>query len=415
MITPSRRFLPLAATVAAALCLPPAACRVAAQSGTTLQRAYAIGGTRARTKPYSFTGKIYDDFGNGSGTLLRRHTVLTAAHVVFEPGAGFVTATTFDRALYGNKRLSTSRALAVAALSGYQEASVLGVTTASGSRDLGYLVLIQPSVDEDYAPYARQKSPVFKANNLTDDSGRFILGYPGAPFDNRTMAYIVPTAPFVEVAPGYYRNFDYITISGMSGGPVYSVINGVQTVVGEVTDSTITNDVAFNASDIRAIDKEADRFLVSAEYTNGLIQGTTITPADTTAYPVDATKNQITVALGAVVNFNTAVVFSTPNAAGNTATTTRYTELTLTSDFATTLPVGANPVPLVSIVKTGNNQFQVTFTGGARGLRPNTVVNLQVQYAKNTNAPSAPVPTNATTGLPTGPSPAPSTLRVLVK
>lgn len=412
-----RRFLPLAAVALAgtALLLPPAAERAAAQNANpTLQRPFAIGGTRARSKPYSFTGRVFDNanISFGSGTLIRRHTVLTAAHVIFDEATGFSTSTTFDRALNGSQRLSISRALSLAVLSGYQEVAGLGVNPANESRDLGYLALIQPSVDEDFAPFARQPAPTFKNNSLTDPSvGRFVLGYPGVTFNGRTMAYIVPLSPYVEAAGGYYQNFDYVAEPGMSGGPVYAVINGVQTVVGETTDGLTDPSGTFNYSGIRAIDKEADRFLVSAEYTNGLIAGVVIAPTDTTSFPVNALTNTITVARGSVVNFNTRVVFNTPTASGARASTTRYTELTLTSDFAANVTSGANPTPLVAITKTGNNQFQVAFNSA---LRTGSVVTLQAQYAKNTNAPTAPVPTNTAPGV-TPVSPAPSTLTVVVR
>ena len=419
-----RRPLPLAATAAvAALLLPPVAARVAAQTSPIIAHPFAIGANRSQKKPYSFTGRILDldAFTQGSGALIRRHTVLTAAHVVYDPATGFGTALTFERALYVdrkaniNLRLSTQRAAATAVLAGYQDVAPTGVTTAAEARDLGYLVIAAAPVDEDFAPYARQAEPLYKDNALTDPAvGRFVVGYPAETFSGSIMAYIVPTLPYVEVAPGNYNNLNYLSEGGMSGGPVFAVINNVQTVVGETTYGTpgTFDNGTLTVSGIRAIDKEADRFLVAAEYVNGLIAGATITPTDTTTYPVNALTNQITVNRGDVVTFNTRVVFTTPTrGTGTTATTDRYTELTLTSDLATNLSAGANSVPLVAVTKKGNNQFQVAFNGT---LRTGTVVTLQVQYAKNTNVPSAPVPTNTAPGV-TPVSPAPSTLRVLVR
>lgn len=407
-----RRFL-LAAASAAALLAPT----VAQSADPSLQKPFAIGLNRSQRKPYSFTGRVFDNnnIGFGSGTLIRRHTLLTAAHVVFDPATGFGTSFTFERALYFDPatrkttRLSTSRSLAVSALSGYQDVAADPLSTESESRDLGYVVLVQPSIDEDFAPYKRQPEPVFKDNNLTDNSGRFVIGYPGVTFNGRTMAYIVPQAPFVEVGAGYYRNFDYLAEPGMSGGPVYSVINGVQTVVGETTDGLADTSGEFSFSDIRAIDKEADAFLASAEYSAGLIVGTTITPADPNIV-VDPKLNQISVNRGDSILVNTRVLFKVPGANGNPVTTDRYTELKLTSDLSDTpppfSPTGTVSQPLITIVKVVNNQFRVTFSAQNKA---NTIVTLQVKNSKTTNAPSAPIPANATV------SPAPSQLRVLLK
>ena len=77
----------------------------------------------------------------------------------------------------------------------------------------------------------------------------------------------------------------------------------------------------------------------------------------------------------------------------------------LTSNLATNNTPGANPTPLVAIKKTAVNQFQVTFNAANR---TGTVVDLQVQYNKQVNAPSTltgATPTNT----------APSTLRVIVR
>lgn len=427
MIVIARPSPAVATVFAAALLLAPAAGRVSAQTGTSpiVAVAHDIGAGRSQKKPYSFAGRILDldALIQGSGALIRRHTVLTAAHVVYDPATGFGTSVTFERALYVdrranvNLRLSTQRATAVATLSGYQEAAPTGVTTATQSRDLGYLVITAAPVDEDFATYARQPSPLFRDNSLTDPAvGRFVVGYPAETFSGSIMAYIVPTLPYVEAAPGNYNNFNYLSEGGMSGGPVFAVINGVQTIVGETTYGTTGSfdDGTLAISGIRAIDKEADRFLTAAEYNNGLIAGTTITPANTALYPVDLLKNQITVNRGDVVTFNTRVVFTTParGGTGGVASTTRYPELTLTSNLETNTTPGANPTPLVAIKKTANNQFQVTFNAANR---TGTSVDLQVQYNKKVNAPSTTTAANPGTGAISPTINAPSTLRVVLR
>ena len=86
--------------------------QVRAQATTVIQHPYPIGLAHDKAAPYNFTGRLFDNqnLAFGSGTLIRRHTILTAAHVVYDPATGFTSGLTFSRALYGTYSLSKSQA-----------------------------------------------------------------------------------------------------------------------------------------------------------------------------------------------------------------------------------------------------------------------------------------------------------------
>jgi V8-like Glu-specific endopeptidase len=356
---------------AAFLALLATAGAQASRAQTTVQTEYAIGLPHAKSKPYNFTGRVFqvnDAFeALATGTLIRRHTVLTAAHVVFDATYGFATSISFTRGLYENYLLSTQQGSSVAALSGYNTAvaNYGEATLEADARDLGYVVINSPPVDNDWGVYLADPT------QLTNDAQRFILGYPGVTFDGRTMAYIVPTAPYVQLGlgnTGAYNNDQYIAEPGFSGGPVYAVVNGQQVIVAELTTGNSDTTGEFNVETVRAVDTEAARFLQDAEYTTGLIKKVAIHG------PTLATR-------GKPFIYNITIKFKKPNATGGAATTDRYGELKMLSDSA-----GTAAQPLVNIQKLSNTQFQVTFS---TKLRSGGLVTLHTEYDKNQPAPKS--------------------------
>jgi hypothetical protein len=348
--------------------------RVCAQSSTTLQTFYAIGLAHAESHPYNFTGRMFIDddalVGEGTGTLLRRHTALTAGHVVFNPSEGFVANLSFTRGLYGNSFISIQQANAVDVLAGYQSALAAdpnpdGETIATLSYDMGLAVFATAPVDNDWGIYDPDPT------QLTNGDGRFILGYPGVTFDGLTMAYLVPAAPFVQVgfgASGAYSNQFYLAEPGFSGGPVYAVVSGQQAVVGELTAGLADATGEFNNAYIRALDLPAAKFFQDAEYNAGLIGAVTITG------PTLARR-------GVVRNYHLTVNFAVPNADGSAAATGRYPELKLKSDTP-----GTPEAPLTTITKISNTHFQVYFSPT---LRAGMTVHLLGYFDKNMPAPNS--------------------------
>ena len=347
-----------------------------AQSGTVIQVPHDATLKRAKLSPYNYSGRIFslgNSIGFGTGTLIRRHTVLTAGHVLYDPTVGFTDSATFTRALYGNYQLQASQIIRVAALAGYQSAvdtAESNTTAAAFAQDLGYALLGTAPVDEDWATFT--SNPTL----LTMTSSQFfVLGYPGVSFDGRTLAYVVPQVPFVptgtSATTGSYSNTDYTAQPGMSGGPVYVVLDNdpnqryvAAETVGGIDDGTGTFNVAF----VRAIDATASRFLTGAEYTNNLIKQVKVVGPST-------------VSRGSTVTYKLKPKFAITKADGTVATTARYGELQLTTNSIT---VGNQAG--VTITKTSNTTFDVTFSNSST-LRPGSTITLQANYADATAAP----------------------------
>jgi V8-like Glu-specific endopeptidase len=339
---------------------------------------------RYKIEPFNFTGRVFvqDVIGFGTATLIRRHTALTAAHIVFDPTLGFVTNATWTRARYKNSginfRLSTNQVASVGALSGYQTAAVTAAATPTSTaivnafaRDQGYLLFTEPPVDENWGNYTTDTSL------FTDDSARYILGYPGdSPFNGQTMAYIVPMTAFAQTGKGNTGSFvneDFIATSGFSGGPLYALpttgaLAGQQVIIGDLVGGNSDTTGEFTQSFVRAITPESGKFLAAPEYASGLISSVPIT-------------GPTTVAPGQTATYTATVTFSTKTLAGDIMTTDRYMELKLKSDA-----VGTPTNPAVVIKKLSNTEFQVTFS---KSLRSGSKLNLFTIFAKNSPAPNS--------------------------
>ena len=347
-----------------------------AQSGTTVATPFKTGLTRVQTKyPFKFVGRVFDlDFiAFGSGTLLRRHTVLTAGHVLYDPTLGFTAETSFTRALYGNYQFQSSQVIKVATLGGYQSAvdtSGSNTSTASFQQDQGYVLLGSAPYDENWANFTATPSL------LTNPANQFfILGYPGVGFDGRTQAYIVPQVPFVpsgtSATTGAYTNTDYQAIEGMSGGPILvetddNIDNA--TVAADTVGGVDDTSGEFTISSVRVIDKTSQKFLQDAEYTSGLIKKVKVTgPA--------------TVTRGSTVTYTLSPVFLYPKTDGSQATTDRYSELKLKSTV-----VAIQGQAGITLKKLSNTTYSATFSNSST-LRSGSTITLQVYYDKATAAP----------------------------
>ena len=369
MLTLSRL---LRSVLPAAVALSLAAAPRAARAQTTLDTSYAIGLDHASVEPYNFTGRVFvlDDaaIGFGSGTLIRRHTVLTAGHVVYDTTNGFIVNATFSRGLYEDFTYQKSQVVAAMALGGYTAAATTYTEDSINAFafDMGVVLLNDPPRDGNWGSY------IVDPSVLADSSNQFFqLGYPGVSFDGRTMAYIVPTSTFTQVGginSGLFENDGYLGEPGESGGPiyVYTVDPGTtvkrQLIVGEYLGGIADTTGEFNASFVRTINTAANTFITSAEYTAGLIKKVKI-------------KGPRTVTHGTTIIYTALPQFTNPNAGSTTpVTTNRYTEVKL----KTSTP-GTSTQPAVTIKKLSYTTFAVTF---ASTIRPRSTTTLSAYYSK---------------------------------
>ncbi len=388
MFTP-KNFLSFSSALAAVSLLLPAG----PARAVTVATPFAIGLKHAKAKPYNFTGRTFilsnTVLGFGSATAVRRHTALTAAHVVYDPLVGFLTRQTFNRGLYENYVFQRFPVNAVGALTGYSTLASDATTDFfdQSERDLGYLLYTTPPSDEDWAdmivdvasitnPFVSTVGTALGTTPAGTD-GLFVLGYPGVSFDGATQAYIVPSQAFVDLGGGEFENDGYLAEEGMSGGPIYSVhatgtdSTGAVTYSRQVVAETVGGNTssAFPISVVHAVDAEASQLLASAEYTNGLIKKVKI-------------KGPVSVVKGSTVTYTAVPKFQVPSIDPTIAparpTTDRYSEIQLVSDT-----VGTPTNPAVTIVKLSNTTFQVKFSST---LRSRSQITFTADYALDSPA-----------------------------
>lgn len=186
-----------------------------------------IGPTLTRTLPYSFVGRLLVSFAGvpyqGSGTVVRPHSVLTAGHMLWDPDAGWATNLYFQRAYYYGSQLSVSRPNHKYILAGYSRyASVEGSDSDDAfTKDFGAMTFTGEPAKGRYLPYSV---------NLGYLNGRhqtISVGYGADWHDGEQMLKCSPPIgsafAYVPDIGGtmYYFNDFYIIEGGMSGGPLF--------------------------------------------------------------------------------------------------------------------------------------------------------------------------------------------------
>jgi len=189
--------------------------------------------------PYAFDGQLLTDAGNGSGCVVKKHTVLTAAHVVFDASA---------LAWAGNVRWFFQRhndeyepipqtPRVTIALSGYAAARtndlLNGLSAGDSSlesRNLDVAVLsFDDSADDTRLPGRGGQGGYLVSDPLATDwlaapALKLLLGYPvdqivGA--DKGKLHQVGPGSfQFDTVTNQVYRSYDLKSYPGNSGGPL---------------------------------------------------------------------------------------------------------------------------------------------------------------------------------------------------
>lgn len=198
-----------------------------------------IGPTLTRTAPYSYVGRLLVSFDSGeyegTGTVVRPHSVLTAAHMLWDPDSGWATDISFERAYFYGRKLSISHPNHKYILAGYSHYASMGADGADSdsafAKDFGALTFAGTPAGGHYLPYSA---------NLGYLNGRHAtisLGY-GADWDDGEQ--ILKCSPPVGAAYAYlpqidgttyYYNDFYIIEGGMSGGPILARVGSGWNVI----------------------------------------------------------------------------------------------------------------------------------------------------------------------------------------
>jgi hypothetical protein len=189
--------------------------------------------------PYAFSGQLLSDAGHGSGCVVKRHTVLTAAHVVFDSSslswAGNLRW--FFQRYNGEYEPIPQTPRASLALSGYAAARtndlLRGLNPGESSlesRNLDVAVLsFDDSDDDTRLPGGGGQGGYLVSDPaatdwLTTPSLKLLIGYPveqinGA--DKGKMHQVGPgSLQFEAVTNQIYRSYDLKSYPGNSGGPL---------------------------------------------------------------------------------------------------------------------------------------------------------------------------------------------------
>ena len=203
-----------------ALCTAPFAAAQTAAPGAAYPQ--ETGAAFARTFPYSMIGQLMfangDSWFTGSGTVVRPHSVLTAAHNLWDADGGFSTEILFRRGLAGRTELSAQYASRIYVLSGYRENTRQFKLSdpRAFSYDTGGLVF--------RAPVAGGSNAGWWANPalLTGTAPLLALGYGGEFHSGDDLLAVAPSQPFAPVTGAFWDNLSIYCETGMSGGPVFA-------------------------------------------------------------------------------------------------------------------------------------------------------------------------------------------------
>ena len=190
------------------------------------------------TAPYSYVGRISASFGPdeyiATGTVIRPHSVLTCAHILWDTTYGWAYNVYFERAFYNGTRLGLTRAAHKYVMASYAKTSLTygSDSDAAFNRDLGAIVF---STWPARGQYTAASSNLKLLNGL---SPTMSLGYGADVHSGDELLKCAPPlgARYAYVPAwtnsAYYFNDYFVLEHGMSGGPIFAKSGSNWYVVG---------------------------------------------------------------------------------------------------------------------------------------------------------------------------------------
>jgi hypothetical protein len=217
----------------------------------------------SRTFPYSMIGQLLFQSGpslfQGSGTVIRPRSVLTAAHNLFDPKTGWSTDVEFRRGNYGlDDYLSVQFGRRLYLLGGYRfVTSYYGPDSARAfSRDMGGIVFRNPVASGGYAGW------VAKLSLLLGSAPNILLGYGAENHSGELLLFVEPNVSFYRVLGPFLENDSIYVEAGMSGGPAFAQMDdGELYVAGVVVSASGEPGSADATGGIRAINAKGAEFI----------------------------------------------------------------------------------------------------------------------------------------------------------
>lgn len=176
------------------------------------------------TFPYSMAGQLIFTSGNfdyqGSGTVVYKRSVLTAAHNCWDIDNGWSTNVEFNRARAGVQVPHQAFARRIYVFAGYQgSARKFGADSVRAfASDLGGLRFPTALANGAYAGWRAD------FNLLTSETYNIALGYGADNHSGDDLLFVEPSFAFAQIYSAFFENESLTFEGGMSGGPVFARI-----------------------------------------------------------------------------------------------------------------------------------------------------------------------------------------------
>ena len=188
------------------------------------------------TAPYSFNGQIQTPNGVGSGSIVREHSVITAAHVLFDDIklAQVNEAQWFHQRHTGDHEPPAIKPRGWYRFDGYAAQRAIDVenpavgpgvgSPASQNLDVAVMYFLEKAGRNGYSGYLSSSDQ--QANPwLISNRTKFLTGYPaqGVSLANRSRLHATTPAAlsFTHIQNFVFKTDDIRTSPGNSGGPLY--------------------------------------------------------------------------------------------------------------------------------------------------------------------------------------------------
>jgi hypothetical protein len=210
------------------------------------------------TFPYSMSGQLIFTSGRqdyqGSGAVIHRRSVLTAAHNLWDADQGWSYNIEFNRARDGRKIAKQAFSSRMFVLGGYQ--TYTGRFGAESLRafafDIGGLRFSTPPADGSFAGW---KSDL---RLLTGANYNICLGYGADTHSGDELLFVEPPTSFRSTYGAFLENTSLTFEGGMSGGPVFAELpDGSMRIAGII----VAGSEDPPAGGIRAINSTAAQFI----------------------------------------------------------------------------------------------------------------------------------------------------------
>lgn len=174
------------------------------------------------SNPYYYVGKLSFNMNGaafqGSGTVIRPYSILTAAHCLYDPASGWAQDVVFERSYHYGEMASSNYGRRLVILGGYSGAATTYGNSSSRAfdKDTGGVVCYSKPAGGGYAGW--WGNPAL----LTGSAYNMSLGYGAEYHDGEQLLRSAPTRSFTRSYGSWYANKSYAIEGGMSGGPVFA-------------------------------------------------------------------------------------------------------------------------------------------------------------------------------------------------